>query len=97
MRLDHVYMVPPYADLTISNGVLRLGARETREHLGDAADALRFLMLDDDDGEAGMVGQLLQQGRDGLDAAGGSADADDRKERLRVLLQRVLRNAGGGE
>ena len=65
--------------------------RDAREDLRDPADPLRLLMLDDDDGDAGTLGEVLQQQRNRFDPAGRGAHADDREDRAGVLLQRIVR------
>ena len=53
--------------------------RDASEELGKGAFVLGVEMLDEDEAQAGVRGQMLQQLGEGLQAAGGSADANDRK------------------
>jgi len=85
LRPDHVYVVPPYADLTISGGVLRLGARETRANL---PIDLFFESLAEDQGSR-AIGVILSgaasdgaRGMKAVKAEGGITFAQDETSRF---------------
>ncbi|HKS25664.1 MAG TPA: CheR family methyltransferase [Thermoanaerobaculia bacterium] len=85
VRVDHVYVVPPYADLTISGGVLRLGARETRATL---PIDLFFESLAEDQGSR-AIGVVLSgaasdgaRGMKAIKAEGGITFAQDESARF---------------
>ena len=56
--------------------------RFVAEQLGQDALVGRGQVLHDDDGHADVGGKVLEKRRDGLQAAGRSADADDGEPRL---------------
>jgi two-component system CheB/CheR fusion protein len=85
VRVNHVYVSPPYADLMISNGVLRLGARETRASL---PIDLFFESLAEDQGTR-AIGVILSgaasdgsRGTKAIKAEGGITFAQDESARF---------------
>ncbi|HEV2719749.1 MAG TPA: CheR family methyltransferase [Thermoanaerobaculia bacterium] len=83
--VDHVYVVPPFADLTVSGGVLRFGARETRAAM---PIDLFFETLAEDQGSR-AIGVVLSgaasdgtRGTKAIKAEGGITFAQDETARF---------------